>query len=135
MPTRHEDCGLELNLAPDSSTSHESGCGIEKGRGWGSRQYKLPRNKSKCSKKGIADKVSYRLCREPVHRATGSEQSALDMAESFALIWSCKLRKTYRNLGWKSTLDPTTDRMSAEERTRHDAPKCESIKEIDKGAK
>ena len=98
MPTRHGDCGLALNLAPDSSTNHESDCGIEKGRGWGSRQYKLPRKKSKRSKKGIADKVSYRLCREPVHRAAGCEQSALNVAESFELTWSCKLGKTYRTL-------------------------------------
>ena len=54
-PTRHDGYGLALSLAPDSSTSHESGCGIEKGNGWGSRQYKFPRNKSKRSKKGIAD--------------------------------------------------------------------------------
>ena len=86
-------------------------------------------NKSKRSKKGIADKVSYRLCRKPVHLATGSEQSYLDMAESFAPIWSCK--KYLSNLGWKSTLDPTTDRMSAGGRTRHDAPKCRPIKETD----
>src|SRR4051812_10487196 len=54
-PTRHGGCGLALDLAPNSSTSHESVCGIEKGSGWGSRQYKFSRNKSKCSKKGIAD--------------------------------------------------------------------------------
>src|SRR3954463_4030891 len=54
-PTRHGGCGLALSLAPDSSTSHESGCGIEKGSGWSSRQYKSSGNKSKRSKKGIAD--------------------------------------------------------------------------------
>ena len=79
MPARHGDCGLALNLTTDSSTNHKSDSGIEKGRGWGSRQYKIP-NKSKCSKKGIADEVIYRLRREPVHRETSSEQSVLDIA-------------------------------------------------------
>jgi len=68
-PTRHGDCGLALNLAPNSSASHESVCGIEKGSGWGSRQYKFPRNKSKRSRKGIVEELSYRLCRGPMHRA------------------------------------------------------------------
>src|SRR3954469_22123785 len=39
--TRQGGCGLALSLAPDSSTSHESVCGIEKGSGWDSRQYKF----------------------------------------------------------------------------------------------
>src|ERR1041385_8412509 len=44
-PTRHEGCGLAPNLAPNSSTSHESDCGIEKGGGWSSRYCEFPRNK------------------------------------------------------------------------------------------
>src|SRR3954465_38233 len=36
VPPRPGGCGLALSLAPDSSTNHESGCGIEKGSGWGS---------------------------------------------------------------------------------------------------
>src|SRR3954462_2795407 len=53
-PTRHGDCRLVPNLAPDLSTYHKSGCGIEEGKGWGNQQNKLPKKK-KCSKKSIAD--------------------------------------------------------------------------------
>src|SRR4051812_41861189 len=44
-PTRHGDCRLVPNLAPDLSTDHKSGCGIEEGKGWGNRQNKLPKKK------------------------------------------------------------------------------------------
>src|SRR4051812_45033570 len=54
MPTRHEDCRLVPNQAPDLSTDHKSGCGIEEGNGWGNRQNKLPKKKKR-SKKGIAE--------------------------------------------------------------------------------
>ena len=54
--------------------------------------------------------------------------------ESFALVWSCEFEKLIEP--WvEVNLYPITDRMSAEERTRHEAPKCEPIKETDKGAK
>src|SRR4051794_6097915 len=41
VPPRHGGCRLALGLAPDSSTNHESDCGIEEGGGWGSRQLRF----------------------------------------------------------------------------------------------
>src|SRR3954465_14131080 len=49
-PTRHGDCRLIPNLAPDLSTDHKSGCGIEEGKGWNNRQNKLPKKKKRSKK-------------------------------------------------------------------------------------